>query len=404
MQFNYQARTKNGLIQVGVIEVSSRNDAVSLLQKEGLYITHLEEVTKRPFYFRQIDLLNRAGKKDVMMFCRELALMLKSGVGLVESLRALAEQTEKSVFKAQIVEVSEDVEGGVYFSEALSKFPKIFSNFFINIIKAGEASGKLSESLNYLAQHLEREYNLINKIKSGMTYPAFILLVFLGIGGLGIFMVLPSFQDTLSSLEVELPVLTRAVLGLGEAARTWWWAFLIGIILIVVLIRRYSKTDEGREIIGKIVLKIPILGKTVRRVYLTRFTENLSTLILAGLPITQALDIVSGAAGNKTYQRIIMETQEGVRRGELMSSVLEKYPKDIPGLVTQMIKVGERTGRLDESLMHIANFYESEVNRNIDALIDIIEPVLIVVLGGMVALLMVSIIVPVYKGVSSFGF
>ncbi|MBU1045558.1 type II secretion system F family protein [Patescibacteria group bacterium] len=404
MEFNYQARTKNGLIQVGVIEVSSRKDAVSLLQKEGLYITHLEEVTPRPFYFRQIDLLNRAGRKDIMMFCRELALMLKSGVGLVESLRALAEQTSKSVFREQIVEISADVEGGVYFSEALARFPKIFSNFFINIIKAGEASGKLSESLNYLAQHLEREYNLINKIKSGMTYPAFILLVFLGIGGLGIFMVLPSFKDTLSSLGVELPFLTRAVLGIGDIVRIWWWAFLIGIILIIVLLWKYSKTSEGREIVGRIALKVPILGKTIRRIYLTRFTENLSTLILAGLPITQALDIVSGMTGNKIYQAIIMETQEGVRRGELMSAVLEKYPKDVPGLVTQMIKVGERTGRLDESLMYIANFYESEVNRNIDALVDIIEPVLIVILGGLVALLMISIIVPVYKGVSSFGF
>jgi len=173
---------------------------------------------------------------------------------------------------------------------------------------------------------------------------------------------------------------------------------------MVVLIRRYFKTDEGRELMGRIALKIPILGKTIRKVYLTRFTENLSTLILAGLPITQALDIVSGTTGNKTYQKIVLETQEGVRRGELMSSVLEKYSKDIPGLVTQMIRVGERTGRLDESLMNVANFYESEVNRNIDALVDIIEPVLIVVLGGLVALLMISIIVPVYKGVSSFGF
>ncbi len=403
MQFNYQARTKNGLVQVGVIEVSSRKDAVSLLQKEGLYVTHLEEVMSKPFYFRQVGLLNKAGKKDIMMFCRELALMLKSGVGLVESLKALAEQTGKSVFRGQIVEVSADVEGGVYFSEALARFPKVFSNFFINIIKAGEASGRLSESLSYLAQHLEREYNLINKIKSGMTYPAFILVVFLGIGGLGIFMVLPSFKETLSSLDVELPFLTLAVLGFGDIVRVWWWAFLIGTILIIVLAWRYFKTDEGREIMGRIALRIPILGKTLRRIYLTRFTENLSTLILAGLPITQALDIVSGTTGNKTYQAIIMEAQEGVRRGELMSSVLEKYPKDMPGLVTQMIKVGERTGRLDESLMNVANFYETEVNRNIDALVDIIEPVLIVVLGGLVAVLMISIIVPVYKGMSSFG-
>ncbi len=395
MQFNYQARTKNGLIQVGVVEVASRKDAVSLLQKEGLFVTHIEEITPRPFYLKQLDLLNKAGRKDIMMFCRELALMLKSGVGLVESLKALADQTTKSVFREQILEVSADVEGGVYFSEALARYPKVFSNFFINIIKAGEASGKLSESLSYLALHLEREYNLVNKIKSGMTYPAFILVAFLGIGALGIFMVLPSFKETLSSLEVELPVLTQMVLGFGDWVRRWWWLCIIIVVVAVILISRYFKTQEGKEIIGKIALRIPLLGKTIRKVYLTRFTENLSTLILAGLPITQALDIVSGATGNKTYQKIILETQDGVRRGETMSAVLEKHPKDIPGLVTQMIKVGERTGRLDESLMNVANFYESEVNRNIDALVDIIEPLLIVILGGLVALLMVSIIVPV---------
>jgi type IV pilus assembly protein PilC len=404
MKYNYQARTKDGLIQVGVIEVSSKKEAIELLQKEGLYVTHLEKIEVKPFYFRQIEFFNKARKKDVMVFCRQLSMMLKSGVSLVDSLKSLAVQTNKPIFRDQISQISDDVEGGVYFSEALAKYPGVFSNFFINMIKSGEASGKLSGSLNYLAEHLEREYNLVNKIKSGMTYPAFILVVFLGMAAMGIFFILPSFKETLESLNVELPVLTKIVLSSGDIIKQWWLVGLIGFIVLGVGLWRYFKTEEGKDVVGRISLKLPIIGKLVKKTQLSRFTENLSTLILAGLPITQALDIVSGVTGNSVYQKIIGKAQEGVRRGETMSSVLEQYPKYIPALVTQMIKVGERTGCLDEALLNVANFYQEEVNRGIDSLVDIIEPILIVILGGLIAFLMISIITPVYKGMSNFGF
>jgi len=404
MRFNYQARTKNGLVQVGVIEGNSKKQVISLLQKEDLYVTHLESVEVRPFYMRQMEFFGKPRKKDVMMFCRQLSMMLKSGVSLVESLRALAMQTAKPTFREQILKVAEDVEGGVYFSEALAKFPKVFSNFFINIVKSGEATGKLSEILNYLAEHLEREYSLVSKIKSGMTYPAFILCVFLGIGAFGIFFVLPSFKETLDSLNVELPLITKFVMGLGAILQKWWWLILLVLALLAFLIWRYLKTEEGKNIMGRFSLKIPLIGGVAKKIQLARFTENLSTLILSGLPITQALEIVSGATSNRVYQKIILEAQEGVRRGEPMSSIFEKKPEYIPALVTQMMRVGERTGRLDESLMNVANFYHQETNRRIDALVGILEPIMIVVLGGLIAALMVSIVVPMYKGMSSFGF
>jgi len=404
MKFNYQARTEDGLVQVGVIEVASEEEAASLLQKEGLYVTHLEEKEVRPFYFQEISLFQRATRKDVMMFCRQLSLMLKSGVGLVESLKALALQATRSNFREQITSVAVDVEGGLYFSEALAKFPKVFSSFFINIIKSGEASGKLSESLTYLALHLEKEYNLINKIRSGMTYPAFILLTFLGIGAFGIFIVLPSFHKTLESFDIELPLLANLVFGFGDIVRKWWWLISLILFMLFIFLWRYFKSQEGKEVLGRFSLKVPIVGSIIKKTQLARFTENLSTLILSGLPITQALEIVSGITGNRIYQQIIWEAQEGVRRGENMSNILEKHPKYIPGLVTQMMRVGERTGRLDESLMNLADFYQSEINRKIDSLISIIEPILIIVLGGLIALLMVSVVVPIYKGMSSFGF
>jgi len=404
MRFNYQARNKEGLVQVGVMEVGSKKEAISLLQGEGLFVTHLEAIESKPFYTRKIEFLGKAGKKDIMMFCRQLSMMLKSGVGLVESLRALALQTQKTSFREQILKISADVEGGVYFSEALAKFPKVFSNFFINIIKSGEATGKLSETLSYLSEHLEREYTLVSKIKSGMTYPAFIMAVFVGMGTFGIFFVLPSFKETFDSLDIDLPILTRMVLGFGDFATDWWWAMLSLTVLLILFIWKYTKTKEGKEVIGRLSLKIPLIGPVAKKVQLARFTENLSTLILAGLPITQALEIVGGATSNAIYKKIVLDAQEGVRRGEAMSSILEKNPKYISSLAIQMMRVGERTGKLDEALMNVANFYQGEINRRIDGLVDIIEPALIVVLGGAVAGLMISIIVPVYKGMSSFGF
>jgi len=404
MRFNYQARNKEGLVQVGVIEVGSKKEAISLLQGEGLYVTHLEAVEFKPFYARHVEFLGKANRKDIMMFCRQLSMMLKSGVGLVESLTALSLQIQKKDFRGQISKIAAEVEGGVYFSEALAKFPKVFSNFFINIVKSGEATGKLSETLTYLAEHLEREYTLISKVRSGMTYPAFIMSVFVGMGTFGIFFVLPSFKETFDSLDIDLPILTRMVLGFGDFAKDWWWAMLSLIVLLILFIWRYLKTEEGKEVMGRSSLKIPLIGPVARKIQLARFSENLSTLILAGLPISQALEIVGGATSNVIYQRIVLDAQEGVRRGETMSSILEKNPRHIPNLVIQMIRVGERSGRLDEALMNVANFYQGEVNRRIDGLVDIIEPLLIVILGGAVALLMISIIVPVYKGMSSFGF
>jgi len=239
MKLNYQARTKEGLIQVGVIEASSRREAVTLLQKEGLFVTNLETIESKPFVFSQIDFFSKANKKDVMMFCRQLSIMLKSGVTLIDSLKSLAIQTEKAKFRDQIIEIAESVEGGVYFSESLAKYPTVFTNFFINMIKSGEASGKLSESLSYLAEHLEREYKLFNKIKSGMTYPAFILVIFLLMAGLGIFFVLPSFEETLSSLNVDLPFLTRMVLATGDIFRKWWFIVIIVFAGVFFLLRKY---------------------------------------------------------------------------------------------------------------------------------------------------------------------
>ncbi len=403
MKFKYQARTKEGLVQVGTIEASSRQRAVALLQEQGVYITSLFVEEKRPFYTKELAFFGGAKRRELVNFTRQLSLMVKSGVSLVEGLRSIAIQTDKQIFREVVFKIADEVEGGIYFSDALSKFPKIFSSFYINMIKSGEASGKLSESLKYLADNLEKEYKLILKIKGGMTYPAVIFIAFVLIGLAMLFFVLPNFSQSVKDLNVQLPKITTSILNFGQTLKDWWWLGMIIIIFLIVGTWRYLKTSEGKIVWDKISLKIPVIGNMIKKINLVRFSENLSTLIYAGLPITQALEVVAGVVTNRIYKDIVLHTRDGVRRGESISSVLEQYPKSVPSVVTQMAKVGEKTGRLDESLLKISEFYQMEINNSVDGLVSIIEPVLILVLGGLIVVLMLSVFLPIYKNIGSFS-
>lgn len=404
MKFQYQARTKDGLIQLGVIDAPSRQRAVSLLQEQNLYITFLEPELKKPFYARELDIFNRIGKREIMNFSKQLSLMIKSGIGLVEALRTIALQSQKEKMREVVLKLADEVEGGMYFSDALSQFPKIFSSFFVNMIKSGEASGKLSDTLKYLSENLEREYNLYLKIRSGMIYPAFVLAVFVLIGIMMLFFVFPSFTETINSLEVKLPKITMAVIAFGNFLQKFW--LIVGLFLIFIILGLvfYFKTPEGKKHWGRFILDFPIIGKIMRKIYIIRFSENLSTLIFAGLPITQSLDVISGIVLNQTYQKIIIDARENVRKGDSLSNILAKYPKSIPPTVVQMVKVGERTGRLNEALTKIADFYRAEVYSSIDGLISIIEPIMIIIIGGLVAGLVLSIFLPLYKNLSTIAY
>ncbi len=404
MKFQYQARTKDGLIQPGAIDASSRQRAVALLQEQGLYITFLEEEQRGPFYVRDLGIFKKIGRKDVMNFSRQLSLMLKSGIGLVDALRTIALQAEKDTARNTILKVADDVEGGMYFSDALSRFPKIFSSFFVNMVKSGEASGKLSDALQYLSSNLEREYNLYLKIRAGMMYPAVVLVVFSLVGILMLFFVFPSFTETISSLEIKLPKITMVVIAIGNFFREFWWVVAIFLTFIVGATILYIKTQEGKKYWNMLALKTPVVGKILRKIYIVQFTENLSTLIFAGLPIAQSLDVVSGIISNETYRNIIIDTRDSVRKGEAISNVLSKYPKSMPSMVVQMVKVGERTGRLDEALIKISDYYRMEVYSAVDGLISMIEPIMIIIIGGLIAGLVLSIFIPLYRNFSGFSF
>ena len=397
MKYNYQARTKTGESQSGVVEASSKEAAISLLRKYGLYVTVLEEVAVPPLYAKRVKLFERISRSDIVLFSRQLAIMFKSKIPLVEALRTLAAQTRNPDLKERILDLSEEVEGGTAFSSALSRHPEIFSAFYIAMVKSGEVSGTLSQALEYLADHLEREYHLTSKVRGAMLYPTLILFVVLLVLALMIFFVIPHLGEVLAGTGQELPFITQLVINSATFLRNWGWTFVLGIILLIFAGFRYRRTKKGKEFFDRTSLAIPVLGPFFKMVNLSRFAENLSTLIAGGLPIAEALQTVGEIVGNVHYQEVIFETRDRVRKGEPISAVLAEAQEIFPPIFTQMVLVGERTGTLDTTLMNIVNFYKGEIDRTIDNLLSVLEPVLIIILGVIVAGLMLAILVPLYR-------
>lgn len=397
MKFNYQARTKDGDIQAGVIEAASREAAANVLQGYSLIITFLEKAGEEPFYSRSLKIFEKTSKKDMVLFLRELSIMFKSEVTLIEALQAIAEETKNSAFKETIFKIGEEVEGGTSFSEALATFPKLFPLFYINLIKSGESSGKLSEVLEYLADHIEREYDLSRKVISMTIYPAFVLVTFGIVLAVMSIVVIPKLTSAMEIDYQQLPLVTKIVLGSTGFLRKYIIFWVMAVIGLVVFLQRYYQTKAGKTKIDDFVLKLPMIGNLLKMVYLTRFAENFSTLISGGLPISKSLEILTGVIGNQSYKDIILETKEEVRRGEMVSRVLKKHSRLIPSFFSQMVLVGERTGRLSEVLMNIVVFYEKEIARDIQTLLSLLEPLLIIILGGGVGVLIAAILLPMYQ-------
>jgi type IV pilus assembly protein PilC len=397
VKFNYQARTKEGEIQTGIVEAGTREAAIETLQTHDLVVVFLEPVSEIPLYARTLKFLQRVKSKEITIFYRQLAILFGANVSPLESLRILGEQTRNPFFKDLIFEIEDDVKGGEPISQAMAKHPKVFSSFYVNVVKAGEATGKLHEVLRYLADHAEREYNLNHKIKGAFIYPAAILSLFVVVAVIMMIYVMPQIADMLKELGQKLPLTTRVLIGTSNFMRHWIWLLILIVIGLVILIRRFIKTPNGQVIWDRLKLKIPIIGGLFQKIYLARFAENLKTLLAGGIPILKALDVTAVVVGNKIYEKIIYEARDKVRAGESISSAFAGYPREITPMVSQMIGVAEKTAQLDMILEKIAVFYQEEVDRNVANLTQLIEPVLIVILGAGVGFLISSILIPIYN-------
>ena len=397
MKFDYQARTKKGEIQSGVIEASSLETAAILLQKHGLYVTILEEAAKPPIYVRKIKFFEKIPAKEIVLFSRQLSMMLKSKISLSESLRALASQTNHVDFREKIFKLAEEVEAGTSFSTALSVHAKVFSSFYVAMVKAGEASGSFSESLDYLADHLEREFHFNSKVKGAMIYPIMIIFVAVAVLTLMMLFVVPQMTKILLEAGGELPLITEIIIALSEFLRKWAWILFPAIVGLIIFLFKYRHTESGKEFFDKNFLKLPAIGPFLKMTYLSRFAENLATLISGGLPIAQSLGITAAIVGNTAYQQIIFITQQEVRKGEAISSVLNRFPDLFPPMFIQMTVVGEKTGNLDKTLLVLVDFYRKEVDRSLESLLALLEPLLLIFLGLVVGGIMAAILLPLFQ-------
>lgn len=396
MKFQYIARTKSGEIQKGTIEASSKEAAIGILKQHDLIITKLTEAEKVSLLFKRIKLFEKVKPKDIVIFSRQISALFESKVPVVNALRTLVEQTTNPAFKDVIFQISQDVEGGDSLSQAMSRYPNIFSSFYINMVKSGEVSGKLQEIFSYLADYTERGYDLRSKARSAFIYPIFVVATFLIVGILMLVFVIPQLTAILVESGQELPLMTRILISSSNFVISFWWLLLLILIGIIALFIYYKKTKQGQRKLDEIKLRLPIFGGIFQKIYLARFSESLSTLIVGGLPIIQALSVVADIVGNSVYKGIVEETIEAVKKGDTISSVLKKY-EEIPPMVYQMVSIGEETGKLDTILKKIANFYTKEVNYSMDNLVNLIEPIIILFLAIAVGFLVASILMPIYN-------
>ena len=380
-----------------MIEASPGEAAAQLLSRHDLYVTLLEEEKATHVFSKRLAFFDRVSVRDIMLFSRQLSIMFQSRVSLVEALQVLGSQMRNSSFKEKIFEISESVEGGTAFSAAIEKYPALFSSFYVNMVKSGEASGTLSGVLEYLAEHLEREYYLSSKIKGALVYPSFIVFVALAVLFLMMYFVIPNMSKVLESTGAELPAITKAVLWLAWFTRAWGWILFLLSGVGVFLVFRYAQTKAGKRFFSILSLNTPSLNQFLQMIYLSRFAENLSTLIAGGLPIVQCLDITANIIGNDVYKDIVEEAREEVKKGSKISQVLQKYPAQFPPVFTQMVFVGEKSGTLDKSLMSVVRFYQKEVEGAVEKLLSVLEPALIVVLGLLVGGMMASVMLPLYN-------
>ncbi len=395
MQFKYEAVTKRGEPQFGTVESNDLIKALEVLHNHNLIVLKINALNTGGLNIK-IPFIKKANIKDLVIFSRQLSTLLESKVSLIQALRTLVKQTSKESFKDVIFAMAVAVEGGTAFSGALEMYPDIFSNFYVSIVKSGEASGNLDSTLIYLADHLEKQYDLESKVKGAMTYPALILSVFLIIGFIMMTFVLPKMLSVFSNSTQELPIITRFLIALSAFLTSYWWMVVLAVFGAVILVISFSRTAYGKRKIDMLKLNLPILGPLFQKIYIARFSENLSMLIKGGLPIVQALKISAEVIGNEIYKEIIYKTVDGVKAGEQIGMVLAAYPI-IPPIVSNMITIGERTGRIDYVLKNLSKFYTREVDNSVDSLASIIEPFLIVFLGIAVAILVAGVLLPIYN-------
>lgn len=391
--YKYIAKDKNATTVTGSIDAVSESEAAEILHKKELVIVSIEQVTKKVAGVKR-DIGIKAD--DLVIFSRQLATMIDAGIPLVQSLSILAEQIENKSLKNVVNQVCQDIQAGMSFCDSLSKHPRVFSELFINMTRAGEATGMLDEVLDRLATYLEKTAALTRKVRSSLVYPAVVVSMAILITTVLLLKVVPTFKSMFDSLGGKLPLPTLVLIGVSDLLRRGF-VFCVGLLIALGFVfKRYIGTEKGRYNFDQQKLKVPVLGPLFRKISLAKFSRTFSTLVKSGVSILNALDIVAKTSGNKVVEETVLNCRKAVRDGELISQPLSKSGV-FPPMVCRMIGVGEQTGQLEKMLSKIADFYDEQVDAAVAALTSMIEPIVIAFLGVVIGGIVISLFLPIFK-------
>jgi len=398
MKFKYTARSTTGETAHGQMEAESEIELKNMLAEQNLSLEDIETVTA-PVIRQQIKpgLFQKISIVDKIFFAQNLQVMIRAGLPMAAALKTLIDQTENKLLKKILNDINDHVVRGITLSDALARHPKVFSELFVNMIRAGEKSGKLEEVLGQVTVQLRKNHALIAKVRGALTYPIIVIIAMIGIGIGMIVFVIPKITDIFSEVNATLPLPTRILIGLSNFIINNGLLVTLGVIILIWLFMRFIKSKRGRHLWHRLLLKLPVLNSILKKINLASFCRTFSSLIKTDIPIVQAFKITASTINNVIYREAIDNMGDQVRQGVQIASILPQYPMLFPPLVVQMITVGENTGSLDKLLEELAGFYEEEVDQTMSTLSTIIEPLLMIILGIGVGSMAVAIILPLYS-------
>jgi type II secretory pathway component PulF len=397
MLFNYQALDDKGQENAGSIEAINVDVAITSLQRRGLVISSIKSAEESGSLLgKKLTFFGGVSNKEIVILSRQMATLFEAQVSALRVFRLLAAESENANLQQKLSDIADEIQGGSTISKALAKHPKVFTTFYVNMVKSGEESGKLDQIFVYLADYLDRNYAVTSKAKNALIYPAFVIFTFLAVMTLMLTLVIPKISAILVDSGQKIPIYTSIVIGISSFFVNYGIFFLIFLIFAAVFLYRYTKTPGGSIAFARFKLSLPYIGSLYRKLYLSRIADNMNTMLVSGIPMIKVIELTSGVVDNEVYKEILDDVLADVKEGSALSAAFGSH-KEIPSIVTQMAKIGEETGQLGHILDTLAKFYQREVINAVDTLVDLIEPVMIVLLGLGVGFLLASVLIPIYN-------
>jgi type IV pilus assembly protein PilC len=396
MLFTYESITNTGEKKVGSIDASSKDSAISAIQRRGLIVSSIKEEGIKNGIFKSSFFQKRIKMKDVVIMSRQISTLFEAQVSALKAFNLLATNTENPALVKILNTISSDIESGISISEALARHPDVFSIFYVNMVKAGEESGKLTQTFSYLAEYLDRQYQLTSKTKNALIYPAFVIGVFFIVMILMFVFIVPKLAVIIKDSGQAIPFSTKIVFALSDLLINYGLFVVIGVFIFVIYIIHLTKTQAGQKYLDRLKISTPVLKNIYTKLYLSRIADNLDTLLSSGVTIIRSIELTSVVVGNRVYEDLLKDVGEKVKGGNSLSEAFAASP-EIPAIMTGMIRVGEETGSLGSILKTLGKFYNREVNEAVDTMVSLIEPMMIVALGLGVGLLLTSVLMPIYN-------